>query len=176
MKKMIQKLFGLRTDVGLNFYLADLFFRKLMRQNADTPWALHHTSRVTFPGNIRRGIQVYPGDSPGNYIEASNGIFIDDYTNIGPNVGIISANHNLVDNAIHEPALPIRIGKFCWIGMNAVVLPGTVLGDFTIVGAGAVVTRSFSEGYAVVAGNPAVIIKQLDKTACDTFKKSKYAQ
>jgi acetyltransferase-like isoleucine patch superfamily enzyme len=174
MKKLIQKIFGLRSDVGLNFYLADFFFRKLLRQNADTPWALHHTSRVIYPKNIQRGINVYPGDSPGNYIEASNGIFIDDYTNIGPNVGIISANHNVINNSIHDPAPPVRIGKFCWIGMNAIVLPGTVLGDFTIVAAGAVVTRSFTEGYSVIAGNPAVVIKQLDKKGCDEFKKTKY--
>jgi len=173
MKKLIQKIFGLRSDVGLNFYLADFFFRKLLHQNADTPWALHHTSRVIYPKNIKRGINVYPGDSPGNYIEASNGIFIDDYTNIGPNVGIISANHNLINNSIHDPAPPIRIGKFCWIGMNAIVLPGTVLGDFTIVAAGAVVTRSFTDGYSVIAGNPAVVIKQLDKKDCDEFKKTK---
>lgn len=174
MKKLVQKIFGLRTDVGLNFYIADFFCRKLLRLNGDTPWALHYTSKVISPRNITRGINVYPGDSPGNYIEATNGIFIDDYTNIGPNVGILSANHNLVNNAVNDPAPPIRIGKFCWIGMNAVVLPGIVLGDFTIVGAGAVVTRSFTEGYAVIAGNPAVIVRQLDKTACDEFKKTKY--
>lgn len=173
MKKLIRKIFGLRTDVGLSYYLADFLCRKILRLNGDTPWALHFTSKVIFPLNITRGIDVYPGDSPGNYIEASNGIIIGDYTNIGPNVGIISANHNLVNNAVHDPAPPIRIGKFCWIGMNAVILPGTILGDFTIVGAGAVVTRSFEEGYAVIAGNPAVVVKRLDREACQQFKNNR---
>lgn len=175
MKKLIQKIFGLRTDVGLNFYLADFCFRKLLRQNANTRWAVHHTSKVVVPENITRGINVYPGDSPGNYIEATNGLFIGDYTNIGPNVGIISSNHNFMDNTKNEPGPPVRIGRFCWVGMNAVVLPGVELGDFTIVGAGAVVTKSFPDGYAIIAGNPASIVKQLDKTACDAFKKTKYA-
>jgi acetyltransferase-like isoleucine patch superfamily enzyme len=53
--------------------------------------------------------------------------------------------------------------------MNATVLPGIVLGDFTIVGAGAVVTRSFPDGYCVVAGNPAAIIRTLDKSECEQF-------
>jgi len=167
---MIQSIFRLRTDVGLNFYLADFFHRKLLRQNADTPWAIHPSSKVIAPANITRGKGVFPGDSPGNYIEASNGIFIDDYTNIGPNVGIISANHNLVNNSLTQTAPPIRIGKFCWIGMNAVVLPSVELGDFTIVGAGAVVTHSFTGGYVVIAGNPAVVIRQLDRLACDAYK------
>ena len=174
MKKFIQKLFGLRKDVGINFYLADFFHRKLLRRNADTPWAVHFTSTIYFPKNISRGINVYPGDSPGNYIEASNGIIIGDYTNIGPNVGIVSANHNPIDNSIVEVTTPIKIGKFCWIGMNAVILPGVELGDFTIVGAGSVVSKSFPEGYCVLGGAPAQIINYLDKDACKQFSKTKY--
>lgn len=174
MKKFIQKIFGLRKDVGINFYLADFFHRKLLRQNADTSWAIHYTSKVIHPENIKRGINVFPGDSPGNYIEASNGLVIDDYTNIGPNVGIISANHNLVDNSKNDFAPPIHIGKFCWIGMNAVILPGVVLGDFTIVGAGAIVSKSFPDGYCVLGGTPAEIINELDKDACQQFSKTKY--
>lgn len=55
------------------------------------------------------------------------------------------------------------IGRNCWIGMNAVILPGVKLGDYTIVGAGAVVTHSFPEGYCVIGGVPAKKIKDLDK-------------
>jgi len=146
-----------------------------LRQNADTPWAVHFTSTIHFPKNISRGINVYPGDSPGNFIEASNGIIIGDYTNIGPNVGIVSANHNSIDNSVTEVAPPIKIGKFCWIGMNAVILPGVELGDFTIVGAGSVVSKSFPEGYCVLGGTPAQIINYLDKDACKQFSKTKYS-
>lgn len=173
MKKLIRKAFKLRKDVGINFYVSDFFFRKILRQNKKVKWAIHHTSTIHYPQNIVAGKNVYPGDSPGNYIEASNGVFIGDYTNLGPNVGIISANHDLIDNSKHLQAPPIRIGKFCWIGMNAVILPSVQLGDFTIVGAGAVVTKDFPDGYQVIAGNPAQIIKQLDKDACEEFRKSK---
>lgn len=175
MKKIIQRIFGLRKDVGLNFYLADFFFRKILRQNADTPWAIHYTSTIIAPSNITRGKNVCPGDSPGNFIEATNGISIGNYTNIGPNVGILSANHDLVDNSKHTKAPPISIGSFCWIGMNAVILPGVELGDFTIVGAGAIVTKSFPQGYCVLGGNPATIIKQLDEDACRQFRHTKNA-
>lgn len=44
--------------------------------------------------------------------------------------------------------------------MNSVILPGVVLGEHTVVGAGSIVTKSFSEGYCVIAGNPAKIIKK----------------
>ena len=47
--------------------------------------------------------------------------------------------------------------------MNAVILPGVTLGDHTIVGAGSIVTKSFPEGYVVIAGNPAKIIRTLER-------------
>ena len=45
--------------------------------------------------------------------------------------------------------------------MNSVILPGVILGDNTVVGAGSVVTHSFEKGKVVIAGNPAKIIKEL---------------
>ncbi|MEO7046355.1 MAG: hypothetical protein ABI091_13680, partial [Ferruginibacter sp.] len=123
MKRAIKKILGLRKEVSIGFYMADLFFRKILRQNADTPWAVHYTSTIVAADKIKRGINVFPGDSPGNFINANNGISIGDFTNIGPNVGIISINHNKIDNTKYDPAPPIVIGKFCWIGMNAVILP-----------------------------------------------------
>jgi len=176
MKKKIVEIFGLRKNVGINFYISDFFHRKILRINSDTTWAIHHTSTIIFPENITKGKNVFPGDSPCNYIEASNGVAIDDFTNIGPNVGIISANHNLIDNRLHDKVPPILIGKFCWIGMNAIILPSVILGDFTIVGAGAVVTKSYPLGYCVIAGNPAKIIKYLDKDACIIHCKNIYSK
>ena len=172
-KPLIQKIFRLRQDVGLNFYLANFFFKFIMRQNPRVKWAVHHTSTILHPENIVRGKNVFPGDSPGNYIEASNGITIGDHTNIGPNVGIISANHHPIYNQQHIKAPPVIIGKFCWIAMNAIILPSVVLGDFTVVGAGAVVTKSFVDGYCVIAGNPAGIVKKLDKKICEQFSETK---
>jgi acetyltransferase-like isoleucine patch superfamily enzyme len=55
----------------------------------------------------------------------------------------------------------VIIGKKCWIGMNAIILPGVQLGDNTIVGAGSVVTKPFPDGNILIAGNPAKIIKRL---------------
>ena len=55
-------------------------------------------------------------------------------------------------------APPIRIGRNCWIGMGAMILPGVQVGDGVVIGAGAVVVRDV-EDYAVVVGNPAKTIK-----------------
>jgi acetyltransferase-like isoleucine patch superfamily enzyme len=173
LKRVVQKVFRLRTDVPVNFYLAHFFAKHILRQNRNVSWAIHFTSTIYFPDRIVRGRNVFPGDSPNNFIDATNGIEIGDYTNIGPGVGLISANHDVIDNSIYTRQPPIRIGTFCWLGMNVVVLPGVVLGDFTTVGAGAVVTKSFPEGYCVIGGNPARVIKLLDKAACEEHRKSK---
>jgi acetyltransferase-like isoleucine patch superfamily enzyme len=165
----IRKSFNLRKEMSIGFYLTDFLFRKILRQNSGVSWAIHHTSTIHSPEKITRGKNVYPGDSPGVYINANNGIRIGDYTNIGPNVGLVSSNHDFVNNDAYTAADGIEIGRFCWLGMGSVVLPSVRLGDFTIVGAGAIVTKSFPEGYCVLAGNPAKVIKQLNKTECEAF-------
>jgi len=171
--QIIRNTFRLRKEMSIGFYLTDFLFRRLLFQNSGVKWALHHTSTIHHADRIIRGKNVFPGDSPGVYINAENGVRIGDYTNIGPNVGLISSNHDPVNNDRHLPAGPVVIGNHCWLGMGAVVLPGVQLGDFTIVGAGAVVTKSFPEGYCTIAGNPARIINVLNRTACEAFAAGK---
>jgi carbonic anhydrase/acetyltransferase-like protein (isoleucine patch superfamily) len=142
--------------------LSQLIFGK----NYGPYWPIHSTS--TFSGdwrNVYCGIETCPGYSPGNYIQALGKLWIGDYTQIAPNVGIITANHSVHDNSIHIIS-EVRIGRYCWIGMGAIILPNVVLGDFTIVAAGAIVTKSFEQGYCVIGGNPAKVIKKLEKRDC----------
>ena len=51
--------------------------------------------------------------------------------------------------------------SWSWIGGHAVINPGVVLGDNTVVAAGAVVTRSFPQGNVVLAGVPARVVKEI---------------
>jgi acetyltransferase-like isoleucine patch superfamily enzyme len=55
--------------------------------------------------------------------------------------------------------LHTRIGRNCFIGGRSLILPGVVIGDGCVVGAGAVVTKSIPAA-CVVAGNPARILRQ----------------
>jgi acetyltransferase-like isoleucine patch superfamily enzyme len=143
------------------FTLKSIIVQKLGRHR-HVYWPVHFTSVVQCPERIRVGIDSAPGLAPGCYIQANNGIEIGDYRLIAPNVGLISADHSPFNIKSHESVIPIRIGNYCWVGMNAVVLPSVQLGDHTIVGAGAIVTKSFPDGYCVIAGNPARLIKRLD--------------
>ena len=89
---------------------------------------------------------------------------------IAANVGIITQNHNPENPDEHLPAKEVSIGDHCWIGMNAMILPGVHLGEYTTVGAGAVVTHSFENGHCVIAGNPARVIKTFGKAELKNAK------
>jgi len=136
------------------------FFRyKVRGVNAVPYWPVHPTSTIRGSWkNIYVGIDAAPGISPGCYIQAVGKIYIDDYAQVAPNVGIISANHFMLDIRRHIPG-EVRIGKYCRIGMGSIIHPGVTLGDFTTVAAGSIVTKSFPKGYCVIGGNPAEIVE-----------------
>ena len=143
-----------------------LFMQKVLRFNGRVYWPVHFSSVVSGWKNIYAGIETCPGYMPGCYIQGMGKIYIGDYTQISANVGMITANHDMHDNRKHLETEDIWIGKYCWIAMNVMILPGIELGDYTVVGAGAVVTKSFPEGYCVIAGNPARVIRHLQKEDC----------
>lgn len=120
---------------------------------------MHYTSTVIEPKNILIGVGTAPGLSPGCYIQGRGFLNIGNYVGIGPNVGIMAGTHHLHDLRIPRNG-KTKIGDYCWIGMNSVIMPNVELGDFTIVQAGSVVKSSFKDGYCVIGGNPAVLIKQ----------------
>jgi maltose O-acetyltransferase len=84
-------------------------------------------------------------------------IHIGDGTQIGPAVQIYAADHPR-DSETRllglECGKPVVIGRNCWIGGGAILLPGITVGDGAVIGAGSVVTRDVPAG-ATVAGNPA---------------------
>lgn len=124
------------------------------------PFSYHFTSVITRPDRVKigRGVETYLSNVGGMYIQGINGVVIGDDTIIAPGTKIISANHNLEDFNKHDYAEPIRIGRKCWLGTNCIILPGVQLGNRVIVGAGAVVTKSFPDN-CIIGGVPAKIIR-----------------
>lgn len=148
---------------GWKWVVADYYGCKRLNKNKNVRWPVSPQVTVVNPENIAfspddlNNFQTF-----GTYFQAIGKITIGKGTWIAPNVGLITANHNINDLDKHDDAKPIVIGKKCWIGMNSVLLPGVVLGDKTIVGAGSVVTKSFPEGNCVIAGNPARLIRKVE--------------
>jgi acetyltransferase-like isoleucine patch superfamily enzyme len=158
------------TDYQNAINLSFWFKQKILNLggNRKAYWPVHWTSKVYDPENIMVGVDAYPGIMNGCYIQGKGGITIGDYTQVAPNVVIVSANHDVYDSRKHI-LQPVTIGKYCWIGAGAKIMPGVELGDWTIVGAGAVVTKSFPGGHCIIGGVPAVHIKDLQKEKCVPF-------
>jgi acetyltransferase-like isoleucine patch superfamily enzyme len=160
-----------RTTDYQNRVTFEFWFRQKVLNwggNRGAYWPVHGTSKVYDPEKILVGVDAYPGIMGGCYITGRGGLTIGDYTQIAPNVVIVTANHDVYDTRKHHEA-PVTIGKYGWIGAGATILPGVVLGDWTVVAAGAVVTQSFTEGYCVIGGIPAKKIKDLEKEKCLPF-------
>ncbi len=145
---------------------------RLFGPNKKVPWPVNNQTIVSNPNNIKFDVDnINIFQTPGCYWQGHNAeIHIGKNCYVAPNVGLITANHNVYNLKKHEEGKSIILGDNCWIGMNAVILPGVQLGKSTIVAAGAVVTKSFPEGFCVVGGVPAHIIKYLDPSKFDEQK------
>lgn len=137
------------------------FKQKIIGYNRKASWPVHFTSQIKNPKNIQRGTK-YPGFAKGCYIDGRNGIVFEENVLTGPNVTIISQNHDTNNFDKYIPGKPIVIRRNSWLSANCIILPEVELGEHTIVAAGSVVTKSFPEGNQILAGNPAKVIKVID--------------
>lgn len=90
-------------------------------------------------------------------------IYVGDNTLFGPNVTVASAGHPIdadLRRRGYQYNFPVVIGKNCWIGAGAVIVPGVKIGDNTVIGAGSVVTKDIPSG-VVAVGNPCRVMRQI---------------
>jgi len=101
----------------------------------------------------------------GNSVRIHTQVFIPEYSVLeegawlGPNVVLTNAKYPL-SLGVKESLKGPLIKKCAIIGANATILPGVVIGEKAIVGAGSVITKDVPSG-TVVAGNPAKIINNV---------------
>ena len=155
------KLGGL-CSIGWEWVVHDALARIRTHENKEAKFPISPMCRAISPENI-----IFDPDDLNNfqsfgiYYQALGPIKIGKGSYIGPNVGLITSNHDVRDPENHMQPEGITLGEKCWIGMNSVILEGVVLGPHTTVGAGSVVTKSFPDGYCIVAGNPAHVIREI---------------
>ena len=162
------RFFARWYSAGYEWVLPDFWGRVWLKRNRGIPWPV--SPLATVGRNIVFDVHDLDNfQSPGIYFQTWDArIMIGKGTNIAQNTGLITSNHDLYDLKKRGKAGDIVIGKCCWIGMNTVILPGVVLGDHTIVGAGSIVKQSFPEGDCVIAGNPARLVKKLNRMGRDS--------
>lgn len=150
--------------IGWKWIVSDCTARIFFGINQNIPFPVSPRIAITSPENISFHIDDLNNfQGFGNYYQAfgEGKISIGEGCWIAPNVGIITTNHDVLNPSTHVEGKEVTLGKNCWIGMNSVILPGVTLGPNTTVGAGSVVTKSFPEGYCIIAGNPARKIKEI---------------
>lgn len=123
---------------------------------------------ISNPKNIFLGDFVSLGTEVTMYATPNSKIIIGNGTIIAPRCKLITSNHNYDSNNLL--AIPfdnknfvkdITIGEGVWIGDSVLILPGINIGSGAVIGGGSVVTKDVPK-YAIVAGNPARIIKYRD--------------
>lgn len=157
--------YGRKISSGPGFYLGANSFL-----NAFSQGGVNIGRRVT----IREGAWIQCSSSPGNpgdsltigdavyigpqaILGVGGPITIGSRTQAGVGLVLISENHDSVmsaDGSVEVVRKGITIGEDVWIGHRVTILDGVTLGDACVVGAGAVVTKSFPAG-ARIAGVPA---------------------
>lgn len=118
-----------------------------------------------FQPDLRIGNDVYIGRYAFiaciNLVSISDGTVLSDYVYINDSAhGLDPAAGPIMKQPLWSKG-PISIGKNCFIGYGARIMPGVSLGDHCIVGTNAVVTKSFPAG-SVLAGVPAKLIKTIE--------------
>jgi acetyltransferase-like isoleucine patch superfamily enzyme len=125
-------------------------------------------------GSIKIGSDCYIGEN--SFIWSQSGIRIGNNVLISHNVNIQDTNAHPLNHLERREdyrvilnegysisntniiTKPIAIMDDAWIGFNSIILKGVTIGEGAVVAAGSVVTNDVPD-YAVVAGNPAVVIK-----------------
>ena len=92
-------------------------------------------------------------------------IYVGDCTMFAPNVTVATAGHPILPSLREKGCqfnMPVHIGKNCWIGAGALIMPGVSIGDNTVIGAGSVVTKDIPPN-VVAVGNPCRVMREISE-------------
>jgi maltose O-acetyltransferase len=173
LKRLGRRLF---PDPESTLDLRNAMFRERLRKVGSPvrirePIAIHPIENVSIGSNV-----VIHENS---YLQAAGGISIGDNVAISLGCTILTSGH-LFDGEGWDALpwsntnveAPVSIEDNVWIGFNVIILPGVTIHEGAVVGAGSVVTRDVPK-CAVVAGNPAEIIKYRDINTYHALKESR---
>jgi acetyltransferase-like isoleucine patch superfamily enzyme len=132
-----------------------LYGMKLGRSN------LHRSVFLLSPWRISVGDNV--NIQMNCFLDGRGDIVIGNNVDLTPGVRILTEQHDIDSPDYDTVKKPVVIKDHVVIGSWALILPGVEIGEGAVVGAGSVVTRNVPP-YVVVAGNPATIKRERNRT------------
>jgi acetyltransferase-like isoleucine patch superfamily enzyme len=93
-------------------------------------------------------------------IDCSNTIHVGRFS-IVAGCGSQILTHSVDIERSRQASKPVRIGDYCFVGTGSILLPGSELPDYSILGAGSVLTKAYTEKYCLYGGVPARAVKAL---------------
>lgn len=139
-EKMLKEMFA---EIGENCYIEPPFHAN---------WGGHH---VHFGNNVYANFGLTMVDD--------THIYVGDCTMFGPNVVVATAGHPInpeLRAQAYQFNMPVHIGRNCWIGAGALIMPGVTIGDNSVIGAGSVVTKDIPAN-VVAVGNPCKVLREI---------------
>jgi acetyltransferase-like isoleucine patch superfamily enzyme len=125
---------------------------------------LYSKHRVKIGDNVLISWNVFIGDYDGHSIDPKERLQEIQYIQetFIPNFKKVNRNKSIDDYKPGCTSKSVVIGNNVWIGSNATILKGVTIGSGAVVAAGSVVTKDVPE-FCVVAGNPARVVKKINK-------------
>ncbi len=95
-----------------------------------------------------------------HFIDCTNSVTIGKFTTFaGFQSQVLTHTIDLAQN--RQTSAPVFIGDYCFVGTNCVLLGGSALPDFCVLGAKSLLNKSFTEAYNLYGGVPARAIQKL---------------
>jgi acetyltransferase-like isoleucine patch superfamily enzyme len=105
-----------------------------------------------------------------HFIDCTGGVYLGDFTTVA-GIWTQMLSHSIDVVGSRQMAGPVTVGRYCFVGSSCMLLMGTRLPDFSVLGAGAVLTKAYEEQYSLYGGSPARHIKRFAETEILYFKR-----
>jgi maltose O-acetyltransferase len=138
---------------GIRLFL----YRHLLRMEVGEKTSIHRNCRFYFPPGVRIGAHTIVNRDV--VLDGRMGLVIGDNVSVSEGSAIITLEHDPDSLTFANRGQKVVVEDRVFIGMRAMILPGVVLGEGSVVAAGAVVTRDVAP-FQIVAGVPARVIGQ----------------
>ncbi len=129
---------------------------RLFGARIGTGVVIHSEVVVKYPWNLRIGNDCWIGERA--WIDSLTTVHLDDNVCVSQGAYLCTGNHDWTDPAFGLMVKPIELRQGSWAGAHSILLPGVILGEASIAGAGSVVSRSIP-AYEIHAGNPASFVR-----------------